>query len=211
LSAARPLLVIGAGGFGRTVAGLVRAHAQHGRAFAFAGFLDSRRELDGRPYAVLGDPLTHIARPDELFLCALGEPAQRRRYAAPLLAQGAEFAFLDAGADLGERVDCGAGVILELRAYIGPDCRLAEFVTILSGAIIGHDVAIGAYAQIGALAFVGGGARIGAGAVVHTHATVLPGVRVGAGAVVGAGSVVMGDVPDGATVIGNPARRFEFK
>lgn len=46
------------------------------------------------------------------------------------------------------------------------------------------------------------GASIGSGAVI------LPGVTVGAGAMVGAGSVVTRDVPDGATVLGNPAREL---
>ena len=41
---------------------------------------------------------------------------------------------------------------------------------------------------------------IGAGAVI------LPGLTIGAGAMVGAGAVVVGDVPQGAVVIGNPAR-----
>ncbi len=44
------------------------------------------------------------------------------------------------------------------------------------------------------------GATIGAGAVV------LPGVTIGQRAMVGAGAVVTKDVPDGAVVIGNPAR-----
>jgi maltose O-acetyltransferase len=41
---------------------------------------------------------------------------------------------------------------------------------------------------------------------IATGAMVMPGVHIGRGAVVGAGSVVREDVPDGAIVIGNPAK-----
>jgi acetyltransferase-like isoleucine patch superfamily enzyme len=44
------------------------------------------------------------------------------------------------------------------------------------------------------------GAKIGAGAVL------LPGVVIGRDALVGAGAVVTKDVPDGAVIVGNPAR-----
>jgi UDP-2-acetamido-3-amino-2,3-dideoxy-glucuronate N-acetyltransferase len=44
------------------------------------------------------------------------------------------------------------------------------------------------------------GAKIGGGAVL------LPGVTVGANATVGSGAVVTRDVPEGAVVVGNPAR-----
>jgi len=47
---------------------------------------------------------------------------------------------------------------------------------------------------------VGDNAWLGGGAVV------LPGVTIGSDAVVGAGAVVTRDVPDGAVVVGNPAR-----
>ena len=44
------------------------------------------------------------------------------------------------------------------------------------------------------------------GASIGTSATILCGIRIGRGALVGAGAVVTKDVPDGATVVGNPAK-----
>lgn len=43
---------------------------------------------------------------------------------------------------------------------------------------------------------------------VGGSAILLPGITIGAGAVIGAGSVVTRDVPSGARVAGNPARRL---
>jgi acetyltransferase-like isoleucine patch superfamily enzyme len=51
--------------------------------------------------------------------------------------------------------------------------------------------------------------RIGDDAWIGIGAMVLKGVTVGAGARVGAGAVVTTDVPEGATVAGNPARVLE--
>jgi maltose O-acetyltransferase len=48
--------------------------------------------------------------------------------------------------------------------------------------------------------------RIGSNVWIGAGALILPGVTVGDDALVGAGSVVTRDVPDGATVVGNPAR-----
>jgi acetyltransferase-like isoleucine patch superfamily enzyme len=48
--------------------------------------------------------------------------------------------------------------------------------------------------------------RVGPGAFIGVHCVILPGVTVGARAIVGAGSVVTEDVPDGATVVGVPAK-----
>jgi len=50
---------------------------------------------------------------------------------------------------------------------------------------------------------------IGRNVWIGGHAIILPGVTVGDDAVIGAGSVVTKDVPAGATVVGNPARRVE--
>jgi maltose O-acetyltransferase len=49
--------------------------------------------------------------------------------------------------------------------------------------------------------------RIGQNVWIGGGAIILPGVTIGDNAIVGAGSVVTRDVPAGATVVGNPARR----
>ena len=44
------------------------------------------------------------------------------------------------------------------------------------------------------------------GASIGANSTILPSLTIGKGSVVGAGSVVTKNVPDGVTVVGNPAR-----
>ena len=50
------------------------------------------------------------------------------------------------------------------------------------------------------------GPTIKKGAKIGANSTILPGLTIGENAFVGAGSVVVKDVPDGAVVVGNPAK-----
>ena len=83
----------------------------------------------------------------------------------------------------------GAACIVNHRASVDHECVLDEGVHVAPGATLCGCV------QIGKNVFVGAGAVI------------LPRLQVGEGAVIGAGAVVTRDVPAGAIVVGNPARR----
>jgi acetyltransferase-like isoleucine patch superfamily enzyme len=95
--------------------------------------------------------------------------------------------------------DCVIGdrVSLQTACHITRGVAIEDDVFVGPGVITLNDKLTG-----GALSFprIRRGAKIGGGSVI------LPGVTIGRSAVVGAGSVVTRDVPDGATVVGNPAR-----
>ncbi len=100
----------------------------------------------------------------------------------------------------------GLGLIAMNHACIGPGVMLGDNVLINTGAIIEHDCAIGDHVHIAPGAILCGNVTVGEGAHIGAGAVVRQGIHIGAWSVVGCGAVVVKDVPDGVTVVGNPAR-----
>lgn len=74
---------------------------------------------------------------------------------------------------------------------------------------IAHNIDVGQDAFVIACAEVSGGVKIGPRAWIAPNASIMNQVTVGADAVVGLGGVVVKSVPDGVTVIGNPAKPLQ--
>lgn len=126
------------------------------------------------------------------------------------------------GCSVGDRTKIGTFVEIQKGARIGADCKISSHTFICEGVeiedfvFVGHNVSFindkfpRATNADGTMQTEQDWkvipTRVKKGASIGTSATILCGVTIGAGATVGAGSVVTKDVPDGATVAGNPAR-----
>jgi len=109
------------------------------------------------------------------------------------------------------RSTIGEGSVVIGGAIINSCAKIGKHSIINTGASVGHDCVVEDFVHISPQAVLCGEVTIREGAHVGAGAIVIPGVTVGKWAVIGAGSVIIRDVPDFATVVGNPGRVIKNK
>lgn len=208
------VLVWGSGGHARVVADAVRA-----AGWSVLGFIDRNEtllgtvpdpaapgvigtEADLRSSIAAGQPL-----PGGADAVALGVGENQARQAALDWLPGKYLpAVIHPAATVSPSASLGAGTVVLASAVVNSLARIGAGVIVNTAAVVEHDVVIGDGAHISPGAVLTGAVKIGRGAWIGAGAVILPGCEVGNGSIVGAGAVVLTDVPDGATVAGNPAR-----
>jgi sugar O-acyltransferase (sialic acid O-acetyltransferase NeuD family) len=205
-----PIVIIGAGGFGREVLDVIEAINAVGGSLEFQGFLDDG-PVDETLVAARGVPL--IGRvaggvpPGVRYVIGIANASTRRRIDAQLTADGLQPGVLvHPAATLGSDVRLGFGSVVTAGVRVTTNIEIGHHVHLNLNCTVGHDSIVGDYVSVFPGATVSGNVTIGDGATVGTGANVLPGVTIGEGAFVGAGAVVTRDVEPRATVVGSPAK-----
>lgn len=109
-------------------------------------------------------------------------------------------------ATVGEGVQLGVGIWMAAGAVVNPGSRVGDGVVINTAATVDHDCVLDTCCNISPGCHLSGRTTVGRYAFLGTGAVTIPDVTIGEGAVVGAGAVVIRPVPNGATVVGVPAR-----
>lgn len=105
----------------------------------------------------------------------------------------------------------GTGTVVMLQSIINANAKIGDHVIINTAAIIEHDCIIEDFVHISPNATLSGNTQIGLGTHVGSGAIVIPGIKIGKWCTIGAGAVIINDIPDGATVVGNPGKIISFK
>lgn len=205
-------VIIGAGGHGKVVLEILRLAGQH----EIFGFIDADPfrigdRVLGVP--VLGDVnlLPKLKRKDvRAAIIAIGDNRVRLGYQEYVAAAGMELInAVHPSAVISPTAKLGRGVVVGAGAVIGVDAQVEDLAIINTSAVVEHECHVGLAAHIAPGAVLAGLVRVQAGALVGLGARINPCLTIGPHAVVGAGAVAIVDVPEGATVVGIPAKPIQ--
>jgi len=194
------LLLFGAGGHAKVVAEL--AELNHYRDIVFVE--DDPKKTTFLGYEVVEEPIE--GRP---CIVAIGDNLVRQRFAYSI---GNDFITLShPSANISIRSTFGIGTVVMAGVTINSQVSIGMHCIINTNASVDHDCSIDDFVHLSPNVALAGNVAIGEGTHIGIGACVVQGIKVGKWCTVGAGAVVIRDIPDGATVVGNPARIIKQK
>lgn len=186
------LLIIGAGGHGRSVA----EAALLGQDYALTAFLDDaakppQHHLWGCSVWGTTATLANCRGRIDAVIVAIGNNALREALHQQVKAQGLALAMVvHPAAMVSPTAAIGEGTAIMAGAIVGTGAQLGEGVIVNCGAVVDHDCMVESFGHLGVNAGMAGGSVLGRSAWMPVGSALAYGVRVPAGRVLRAGEVV---------------------
>ena len=205
------LIIIGAGGMGRTMYDMARESIGYGIKYNIRGFIDDNisalNSFNNYP-PIVGLIKDYQPKEDELFICSIGGIARRKCMEAIISKGGHFLTMIHSSARIGTNVQIGEGTIVGAFTSIGADAKVGKYNLIQSYTVIGHDSTIGDWNRIDTHVTLVGGTVVQEETTIHTSAVISHNVVIENRAHIAACSFVIRKVKEGTTVLGNPAKKF---
>lgn len=210
----RPLLLVAASGLAREALAVIRSYA----LYDVVGFVDDAAtlkgtEIDGVPVVGPIDAVTGY--PEAQLLVCAGRGAVRERIVTRLDGLGVSSTryatVAHPSVEIPEDCTLGPGSIVLGGVVLTTAVTLGKHVVVMPNVTLTHDCILEDYATVCAGVALGGNVVVQRGAYLGMNASVREGATVGSGATLGMGSVLLGNLPDGETWVGAPARALPSK
>jgi sugar O-acyltransferase (sialic acid O-acetyltransferase NeuD family) len=118
------------------------------------------------------------------------------------------FSLISSNSIISKSAEIGKGVFIQSKVNISAFAKIGNFCRVNTMANIMHNCTIGEDSIIAPNAVILGDVHIGNNCYIGANSTILPHKRIGNNVTIGAGAVVTKDVPDGKTMLGNPAKEL---
>ena len=192
LSGKPRLLIVGAGGHGRSVAEAVLM-ADH---FSLVGFLDDdafarREEVWGLPVLGPATAFENYANKATHAVVAIGNNVLRQKLFVQLQAAGFALArVIHPKAIVSPRALLGSGVAVMAGAIVGTEATLGQGCIVNCGAVVDHHAQVHEFGHLGVNACMAGGSVLGALAWMQAGSAIGYGVQIAAGTVLKPGEAL---------------------
>lgn len=201
------LLIVGAGGHGKTVAEAAASTGQWDRI----GFVDQAQELQDRHIAghkvegSLADVHKLMAVYTDLVV-AIGDNQSRLKLLDEYQSLGFRLpVIMHRLAHASPSALIGEGTVLLAHSYVGTDAKIGRGCILNTGSSADHDNRLDDGVHLSPGARLGGQVKVGTCSWIGIGASVIHGVEIGRDTVVGAGAAVIRSLPDRVMAAGVPA------
>lgn len=211
-----PLVIIGAGGFGRETLDVVRAQTanESSPSHHLLGVVDSSPSLENlKLLAALDVPYLGGEREwlregrRTNYLVGIGNPAIRRTVSSRFDEAGHNAAIaVHPTAALGSMTTLAPGVVICAGVQISTNVTVGSHVHVNANATVGHDATLHDFVSINPGATISGNVECESQVLIGAGAVVLQGLKVGRDSTVGAAACVTRSVPADRVAVGVPAR-----
>ncbi|HAD97317.1 MAG TPA: hypothetical protein DCG19_07910 [Cryomorphaceae bacterium] len=209
------LIIVGAGGFGREVAAMLK-HPVFQDEYAIEGFVDDGKDGGEKinDLLVLGDVDWLLTRKKTAaVVLAIGDPSVKKSIYTKLTVNPVlHFPnIVHPGASLHDRdnIRFGKGNIIGEGNIFTTNIAAGDFNLVNLSCTVGHDVQMGSFCSIMPGVNISGGTILKDEVYIGTGARLINAITLHSKCVIGAGALVRTDVPTGKTFVGVPARQVE--
>lgn len=205
----KPLIIVGASGFGKEVAWLAKR-----LNIDILGFLDDYKSSCDffYNYPVLGLVNDWVNYANVDFAIAVASPRSRNHIYRKMMLKGTPNfkTLLDPSVEIDEEdIEIGQGSIICAGSICTADIKIGKFTIINKLCSIGHDVVINDFCTIAPKVMLGGHAYLDHGVEIGASSCVRQGIVIEKGACIGMGSIVVKEVESNTLYFGAPAKKIK--